>query len=448
MTVEMAGALARLDDLVARARRAGADAADALLVDSTALSASWRMGRNEGVERSESVDIGLRVLVGRRQAVVSTTDVTWGALDQLVEQALAMARVVPEDPYVGLAPPERQAREIPDLDLADGAAPDATRLLALAEEAEDAGRAVPGVTNSEGGEAGWRRARVALVDSQGFAGSYRATSFSLVASMIAGSGTQMERDYDYATARHAADLDPPAKIGRQAGERARRRLGARKIKSATMAVVFDPRVAGGFLRLLASGLSGTAVARGTSFLKDRMGEAIFASGVTVVDDPLQSRGLASHPFDGEGVAVARRAMVDDGVLKSWFLDCRSARQLGLETAGHAARGTGSAPAPAPSNLYMEAGALAPDALIAETGTGLYVTEMMGMSFNPVTGDYSRGAAGFAIEGGRLGHPVSEVTVAGNLHDMFRSLVPANDLVFRYAMNTPTLRIDGVAVAGL
>lgn len=440
--------LDRLDDLAARARRAGADAADAMLARSAALEASWRLGRNEGVERAEAAELGLRVFIGARQAVVSTTDLGADARGALVDRALAMARAVPEDPHCGLPDSDRLAADPPDLDLADEAEPASDSLLAAAAVAEDAARAVAGVTNSEGAQANWRRGEVAFATSNGFAGGYGATRFMLVASVVAGADTAMERDYAYHSARHRSDLDSPETVGRLAGERAVGRLDPRKQASGQVPVVFDPRVSGGFMRLLASLISGTAVARGTSCLRDRLGERLFAPGVTVVDDPHRPRGLSSRPFDGEGVGGRRTDVVDDGVLTGWLLDSRSARQLSLATTGHAARRPASAPAPAPSNLYLAPGRDSRDALIGAIDSGFYVTEMMGMSFNPTTGDYSRGASGFWIDKGEIGYPVSEMTVAGNLLEMFPAMTPADDLAFHYGLDAPTLRVDGMTVAGL
>ena len=436
-----------LDGLIARARRLGADAADALLVRGSALDAGWRLGEPEDLVRAESRTLGLRVFVGARQAIVSTTDLSDGALGPLAERALAMARAVPEDPHAGLADPARLARDWPSLDLADAGEPDAESLMARAAAAEDAARAVAGVTNSDGAGAGWRRAEATLATSGGFSGGYATTSHSVSAAALAGEGTAMERDHEWSAAVHEADLDDAAAVGRSAGERAVRRLGARKARSGQVPVVYDPRVAGGLLSHLAGAISGSAIARGTSFLKDALESALFDAGTTVVDDPHRVRGLRSRPFDGEGVATERRAIVADGVLRSWLLDSRSARQLGLASTGHAARGTSAPPAPSPSNLWLEPGAESVDALIGGVTSGLYVTELIGMGVNLLTGDYSRGAAGFWIEGGEIAYPVSEVTVAGNLRDMFRHLTPAGDLAFRYGIDSPTVRIDGMTVAG-
>ena len=437
-----------LDDLVARARKAGAEAADAVMFEGASLAVSYRLGKPEDLERAESTDLGLRVLLGKRQAFVSSDDTSPKALDELVERALAMARAAPEDPYCGLADPDLLAREIVDLDLDDPTPePTAEALTERAAAAEAAALAVPGVTNSEGAEASWGRTAVALATSHGFRGAYGASSHGIAVSVVAGEGTAMERDYDYCSTRHLDDLDEADALGRRAGERAVRRLGPRKAASGTAPVLFDPRVANSLLHHLAAAVNGAAVARGTSFLKDRMGEKLFAAGIDIIDDPHRRRGLRSKPFDGEGVAGRRREIVADGHLTTWLLDSASGRQLGLGTTGHASRGTGAPPSPAATNLYLAPGTATPAELMADVESGLYVSELIGFGVNHVTGDYSRGAAGFWIEGGELAYPVSELTIAGNLKDMFAALTPANDLVFRYGADAPTLRIDGMTVAG-
>lgn len=436
-----------LADLLAAARRAGADAADAVFFESAALSVAWRLGRSEKLERAESRDLGLRVLVGRRQAMASTTDFTPAARDDLVARTAAMARAAPEDPWCGLADPAALAGEVPDLDVCDDREPDSETLFARAREAEDAARAVAGVTNSEGAEAGWSRSTVALAATNGFARSYGVSSHSTAVSVLAGEGTEMERDYEFDGAVHAADLEAAAELGARAGARAVARLGARKVPTAQVPVVYDRRVSGGLLRHFAAAVNGAAVARGTSFLKDRMGARVFAAGVTVIDDPHRPRGLRSRPFDGEGVANARREIVEDGTLRSWILDLSSARRLGLATTGHAARGASSPPAPSATNLHMEPGPEDAAAMIGAISEGFYVTELMGMGVNAVTGDYSRGASGFWIENGEIAFPVSELTVAGNLADMFANAAPASDLEFRFGIDAPTLRVDGMTVAG-
>ena len=436
-----------LEGLIARARRLGADAADAVLLKSSALDAGCRLGEPEELTRAESRDLGLRVFVGARQANVSTTDLSESALAPLAERAIAMARAVPEDPYAGLADPARLARDWPSLDLADAGEPGPEDLMERALAAEDAARAVAGVSNSEGAGAGWGRSEAMLVTSDGFAGGYASSRYSVSAAALAGEGTAMERDYWWSSAVHEADLENPAAVGRRAGERAVRRLGARKAQSGQVPVLYDPRIAGGLLSHLAGAISGPSISRGTSFLKDALETAVFAPGITVVDDPHRTRGLRSRPFDGEGVATERRAIVADGVLQTWLLDSRSARQLGLASTGHATRGTGGPPSPTCSNLWLEPGVDSAEALIGGVESGLYVTELIGMGVNQVTGDYSRGAAGFWIEKGEIAYPVSEVTVAGSLKEMFRQLTPASDLVFRYGVDSPTVRIDGMTVAG-
>ncbi len=443
----MTDAAALLEDLIRKAKAAGADAADAVLFDSASLSLSQRLGKPETLERSESGDLGLRVFVGRRQAIVSSSDRSPRMLEELVERAVAMARVVPEDPFAGIADPDQLARERPDLDTCDPDEPAAETMMEQARIAEEAALAVPGVTNSEGADAGWSRSGIVIAASNGFVGSYAVSRRSLSVSVLAGEGTGMERDYEYDSKVYGADLRDPAAIGREAAERAVRRLNPRKVRSQKVPVVYDPRVSRGLLSHLTSAISGPSVARGTSFLKDRMGQRIFPEWVQVVDDPFVRRGLRSRPFDAEGVAVRKRSIIENGVLTTWLLDLRSARQLGLATTGHAARGTSGPPSPSPANIWLCAGSKSRDALIGEIPNGFYVTELMGMGINGVTGDYSRGASGFWIENGQLAYPVSELTVAGNLKDMFLNMEAADDLELRYGMDAPTVRIDGMTVAG-
>jgi PmbA protein len=429
--------------LVDRARKAGAEAAEAVVLEGTSLGVSWRLGKLEDVERSEGRDIGLRVFIGKKQASVSSTDLSEAALGPMIERAVAMARVAPDDPWCGLADPGFLARDWPDLDIEDKTPqPSAEALAAIAAEAEAAALAVPGVTNSSGAGASWGRSGIALVTSGGFAGAYAGTSSSFSCSVLAGEGTTMERDYAFSSKRHAADLENAKGVGRRAGEKAVRRLNPRKVKSQAVPIVYDPRVSGGLVGHFASAISGSAIARGTSFLKKDMGKPVFAKGISIVDDPHMKRGLRSKPFDGR-----RMPLIEDGVLTTWLLDTATARQLGLETTGHAARGTGGPPSPSTTNLYMEAGCLSVKELIAGIKQGLYVTELIGMGVNGVTGDYSRGASGFWIENGEIAYPVSEITVAGNLRDMFLNLTPAGDLEFRYGTNAPTIRVEGMTVAG-
>jgi PmbA protein len=438
--------LERAERLVKAARTAGADAADAVAVRSMSLSIEVRDGAVEESERAEGDDLGLRVFVGRRQAVVSSNDLA-GDAGALAERAVAMARAAPEDKFSGLADDSLLAHDFPDLDLIDPELPTVAQLEESARQAEEAALAVKGVAKSGGASASASIGGMVLVTSHGFRGAYLGSRHGLSMVAIAGSGTGMERDYDYSSALHAADLETPEKIGRTAGERTVERLNPRKVSTRKVPVVFDPRVAGTLVSHLASAANGASVARKTSFLRDKMGEKLFADGIRIVDDPLRKRGLRSHPFDGEGVAGKRLALVEDGILRSWLLDCATARELDLATTGHAQRGVSSTPSPGPSNLHLEAGAVSPEQLIGDIKDGFYVTDLIGMGVNMVTGDYSRGASGFWIENGRRTFPVSEVTIAGHLLEIFRTLTPANDLEFRYGTNAPTVRLEGLTVAG-
>ena len=431
--------------LIAAARRAGADSADALLVKNASLSVSRRLGKIEQLERAEGFDIGLRVFIGQRQALIASTDADPRGFEKLAERAVAMACVVPEDPFAGLA--DAATFTLPELDLADAEEPAAEALLARAAIIEEAALAVPGITNSEGGEASWSRTEIALVASNGFAGGYARTSHSTGISVIAGQGTAMERDWEYSYTVHLADLEDAAMLGRRAGENAIARLNPRRPPTARIPVIFAPRVSGSLLGHLAGAINGASVARGTSFLKDSMGKRILAPGLTVRDDPNRPRGLRSRPFDGEGQPGAARAVVEDGVLTTWVLDARSARQLGLASTGHASRGTGGPPGPSTTNFWLDPGHVTPAELMGDIVEGLYVTDLIGMGVNGVTGDYSRGAAGFMIRHGELAEPVSEITIAGRLQEIFLNMAPANDLVFRRGTDAPTIRVDGLTLAG-
>ncbi len=439
--------LETLQDLMTLARKGGADAADAIFVQGTSVSVGQRLGQPENLERAEGADLGLRVLFGKRQAMVSSSDMSPAALDELLDRALAMARVVPEDEFCGLATEDMLAGATPELDECDPTEPGTETLAALAKTAEEAALAVEGVSNSEGAQAGWSRTFVALAATNGFARSRVRTGFSVSAAVLAGSGTAMERDYDWASTVHFEDLPSAEEIGRRAGEQAVRRLGARKAETAQVPIVYDPRVSQSLPSHLAGAINGAAVARGTTFLKDKMGQQVMAAAITIVDNPLRRRGLRSKGFDAEGIATQRRDLIKDGVLQSWVLDLRSARQLGLQSTGNASRGTSSPPSPSTTNLHLEAGNVSRDELIGAIKSGFYVTEMMGRGISLITGDYSRGATGFWIEDGELADPVSEVTIAGNLKTMFMEMTPADDLEFRFGTNAPTLRIDGMTVAG-
>lgn len=425
---------------------AGADAADVLVVERTAISAGVRLGAVETVERDQGLTLGLRALIGRRQAVAATGRTDRASLQEAAERAVAMARAAPEDPYAGLAEAGGNA-EAPALDLDDGGKMSPDGLIAWSQEAEAAARAVPGVTNSEGAEASASRTTSCFLTSTGLQQVQTSTGYAVSASVLAGQGETMVRDYDFARRRHAADMPEIAGIGRAAGERAVARTGARKIASAAVPVMFEARAARSLLGHLAAAVSGPAVARGTSFLKGRMGQRLFPDAVTVMDDPWLTRGLASRALDGEGIATRRRALIDSGRLTGWLLNLSSARQLDLPPTGNAQRGLSAPPSAGAHNLLLQPGRQSPDELIRETGRGFLVTELIGMGVNPVTGDYSRGAAGFWIEQGARAYPVHEVTIAGNLVDMFANLTPADDLIVDGAICSPTVRIEGMTLAG-
>ncbi len=423
--------------LLEAARAAGAERAEVALHEGASVAVQRRLGRIEETERAETRNLGLHVMIGQRNATVSASAIEPTRFAQLAEQAVAMARVVPEDPYeeIPAAPAPMDAEP---LELDDRAEPEMAVLIARAAEAEEAALAVSGITNSEGASASWSRDVILRATSLGFMGQYARSMHGVSVTAIAGEGTQMQRDYDYASALHGADLDDPTTLGRSAAARALARLNPKRPKTATLPILFDPRVAGSFISHLAGAISGASIARGTSFLKDALGQLVFAPNVIITDDPLRVRGLRSRPFDREGQPGSPRDFIADGVLTSWILATRSANQLGLKTTGHAG---------GLSNVYMRPGSLTPAALMADIAEGLYVTEMIGSGVNGLTGDYSRGAAGFMIRDGQLAEPVAEFTIAGNLREMFRTLTPADDLIFRRGTDAPTVRIEGMTLAG-
>jgi len=433
--------------LVAAARRAGADQADAVAVRSISLSVDVRDGAVEESQRSEGDDIGLRVLVGHRQASISTNDIRGDGVAALAERAVAMARAAPEDKFAGLADPALLAQKFADLDLLDPVMPGVEVLERRARTAEQAGLGVTGVSKSGGASASAGIGGMVLVTSHGFRGATLGSRHSISMAAIAGNGTGMEQDYDFSSTLHADDLEAADKVGRTAGERAVERLNPRKVATRRVPAVFDARISGSLVNHLAGAANGAAVARKTSFLREKLGQRIFAPGIDIVDDPLRRRGQRSRAFDAEGVATRLVKLVENGELKTWLLDCATARELELQTTGHAQRGVSSVPSPGPSNLYLAPGAKSPDALIADIDDGFYITDLIGSGVNMVTGDYSRGAAGFWIEKGQRTFPVSEVTIAGHLTEIFAGLMPANDLVFRFGTNAPTVRVEGLTVAG-
>ncbi len=438
----------RSADLVARALRAGADAADAVFLAQASETIEVRLGKLEAAERSEGEHIGLRVFVGGCSASIGSSDLGSAALDEMAARAVAMARAAPEDRYAGLAPAELLLRgDSPALDLEDKSEPGPSALRAMAEEAEDAARAVAGVTNSDGAGASTARGVFALATSHGFARAYASTSHSISATMLAGEGAGMQRANAWRSARHGSDLIAPAMIGALAGTRAVSKLDPARLASGPMPVVFDPRVGGTLIGHLLGAMTGSSIARRASFLLDLQDEQLFDASIVIAEDPHRPRGLGSRPFDGEGLPTAPRNLVEKGRITGWLMDSAAARQLGLSPSGHAARGASGAPGVTAGNVHLAAGGLSPEALMADISDGVYITELIGQGVNGVTGDYSRGASGFRIVKGELAGPVAEFTVAGNLLDMFRTLTPANDLEWHRAVNVPTIRVDGMMVAG-
>lgn len=434
--------------LIEFARAAGADAADAVYSGSSSEGVSVRLGQLEDVERSESEHLDLRVFCGRRSASIGSSDLSDTALKELAARAVDMARAAPEDQFAGLADAALLFKgPFPELDVADPVELSPAQLRKRALEIEDAARAVPGVTNSEGGNASLSHRNFALVTSHGFAGSFGGTMHGVSATAIAGEGGNMQRDYAWRIAHHLEDLPSLEELGRIAGQRAVHRLNPGRVKSGPMPVVFDPRVGGSLVSHLCGAISGNAIARRSSFLLGKEDEQIFAPGIAIYDDPLRRRGLSSRPFDGEGLPTAPRALVEDGRLTGWLMDSAAARQLGASPTGHAVRGAGGSPGVGTSNVHLAAGSVGVAELIADIAEGVFVNELIGHGVNAVTGDYSRGASGFRIVKGEIVGPVAEFTVAGNLLDMFRQLAVANDLEWHRSLNVPTIRVDGMTVAG-
>ncbi|MFQ5897051.1 MAG: TldD/PmbA family protein [Candidatus Methylomirabilia bacterium] len=439
-----------LHDLLRQATARGASEADAFLVEEQYASMLVRMGQPETVTHAREQRLALRVLVGKAAASASTSDLSRESLDGLVGEAIGLARLAAGDPLAGLPEAGELATSIPDLDLHD---PEGHRLtpeqkIALAKRGEDAAFALdPRIMNSEGAEFLDRQATYFYASSHGFAGSYRTSRFSLAVSPVAVQNGEMQRESWYTIGRMRARLDLPEEVGRIAAERAIRRLGARKVKTVEVPVIFDPLTAASLIRTLAAAASGPALYRGTSFLLGRLGSRIAAPEVTLVDDGTLPGAVGSRPFDGEGLAIRRTILVQQGLLNSYLLDTYSGRKLDLPSTHHAAR-DGAGVSVATTNLYLAAGSASPADLIASIKQGLYVTELIGFGVNMVTGDYSRGAVGLWIENGQLAHPVEEVTVAGNLLEMFQAIDGVgNDLVLRDRTASPTLRVGRMVVAG-
>ena len=435
--------------LIEAARKAGADAADAVAISDDSLSIEVLNGALEHADRSEGTEIGLRVILGRRQASVSASDTRPGMIATLAERAVAMARIAPEDPWCGLADPEELAQDTgaEALDLIDATQPDPQALERQALEAEAAARDVAGVAQVQSAGAGWSSRRMHLAATNGFSGGYGRTGWSVSAVAISGEGLGMERDYFGDSRTHASDLLPTGEIGRMAGERAVARAGASKPPTGRFPVIYDERVSSGLIGHLVAAANGASIARGSSWLKDALGAQVLPDGFDLVEDPHRVRAGGSRPFDGEGLPTRRRAIVEDGRLTGWTLDLATARQLGMASTGSAARGVAGTPSPSVGNLALTQGSRSLEDLMADMGTGLLVTSLIGSTINPTTGDYSRGASGFWVENGRIARPVNECTIAGNLRDMLLTLTAANDARPHLSRVVPSLLVEGLTIAG-
>lgn len=436
--------------LIDAARKAGAGAADAIVIRGTSVSVDVRNGALEMAERSEGSDLGLRVFLGQRQAIVSSSDARPETMQAMAERAVAMAKEAPEDPYTGLADPAQLAQDwdYDSLELFDPTAeptPEALKDDALAAEA--AAAAVDGVTQVSDAGAGYGEHRVHLAATNGFSGGYARTGRSVSCVAISGTGTGMERDYDGDSRCFQSDLRDPAEIGRTAGERAVQLVGARKPETGTYPVLFDERISSSLIGHLMAAGNGAAIARGSSWLKDALEQQVLPEHLSVIEDPHRARVAGSRPFDAEGLPTQRRAIVENGILTGWTLDLSSARKLDMASTANAARGVSSPPSPSNWNLELTQGDQSRKDLLRDMGTGLLVTSMIGSTINPNTGDYSRGASGFWVENGEITHPVNECTIAGNLRDMLMRIIPANDARGYLSRVVPSLLIEGMTLAG-
>ena len=437
----------KADFLIKKSKKAGADSVDVLYVENTNIDIGSRLKRIEKLERSESNDMGLRFIKNKRQVLVSSNDLNKKSLEELVFKASKMVKAIPKNPYCSIATKKDMIKRVPDLKIFENKEPSIKSLKDKVIEAEKAGLNVKGVTNSEGAEIGWNKSKIHLFNSNGLNVSYQSSGNIIYAVLIAGMGTAMEREYEFASSVFEKDLTKASLVGKKAGELAVKKLNPKKIKTSKIPVIFSPRVANSFLKHLSNSINGNSITRGTSFLKKKLNKKIFSSDINIVDDPLRKRGLQSKPFDGEGLETKKTQIVENGVLKTWFLDLATARQLKLESTAHASRGISSPPTPSPTNLYFEPGNTSPKNLIGNIKKGVYLTELMGSSVNLINGDYSRGGSGFWIDKGEITYPVNEITIADNLNDIFKKITLANDLEFKQGLNSPTMLIEDMIVAG-
>jgi len=437
----------KADFLIKKSKKSGADSVDVVYFENTNIDVGCRLKKIEKLERAESNDLGLRFIKNKKQVIVSSNNLTKKSLEELVSKASSMVDAVPKDPYCSIAKKKDIIKKIPNLGIFDNKEPTIKSLKEKVIEAESAGLNVKGVTNSEGAEIGWNKSKIHLFNSNGLNASYQSSSFNIYAVLIAGHTTSMEREYEYATSVFEKDLTKTSLIGKKAGESAVKKLNPKKIKTSKIPVIFSPRVANSFLKHLSNSINGNLITRGTSFLKKKLNKEIFSSDINITDDPLKKKGLQSRPFDGEGLETKKIKIVKDGKLKTWFLDLSTACQLKLKSTAHASRGISSPPAPSPTNLYFEPGYITPKNLIGNIKKGVYLTELMGSSVNLINGDYSRGGSGFWIDKGEITYPINGITIADNLNEMFKKTILANDLEFKQGLNSPTMLIENMIVAG-
>lgn len=436
-----------IDYVISKAKSLGATDADAIIIGSQDLSAEVRLGKIINLDRSESKSLGLRILIDQQQAIVSTSDFQRSVLDKIIEQAVAMAKVTPKNEHLYISTKEQYAQQFPDLDLYDDKEPSPDELIELVKNAEEYALADKRITNSEGASAGYGNSEIVFANSNGFSNSSKKSSSSYYVSVIAGEGEDMQSSYSYSQARHGQDLKSPEEVGKEAARKTIEKLKPRKIDTGEMSIIIDRRIAGQFISYLASAVNGSAISRGTSFLLDSLGEKCFQDNINIIDDPFIIRGLASRAFDGEGIAGKRLNIVDNGVLTNYFLDLETASKLKMTTTGHASRSLSSSPSPSNSNLYLEAGKMSVSEMVKSIKKGILINETFGHGAKIVNGDYSQGAVGFYIENGEIQYPVSEITIASNLKEIFAQMIPASDLKFESSINSPSLFIEKMIVAG-
>ena len=437
----------KADFLIKKSKKSGADNVDVVYVENTNIDVGCRLKKIEKLERSESNDIGLRFIKNKKQVIVSSNDLTKKNLEELIYKASKMVGAIPRDPYCSIAKKKDLIKKIPNLEIFDSKEPTIKSLKDKVIEAENAGLNVKGVTNSEGAEIGWNKSKIYLFNSNGLNVSYQSSSYDIYAVLIAGRGTLMEREYEFASSVFEKDLTKSSLLGKKAGELAVKKINPKKIKTSKIPVIFSPRVANSFLKHLSSAINGNSITRGTSFLKKKLNKKIFSSNINIIDNPLKKRGLQSKPFDGEGLETKKTQIIKNGELKTWFLDLATAHQLRLKSTAHASRNISSPPTPSPTNLYFEPSNISPKSLIGNIKKGVYLTELMGSSVNLINGDYSRGGSGFWIDKGEITYPINGITIADNLNEMFKKIILANDLEFKHGLNSPTMLIEDMIVAG-